>query len=281
MFKIKLYKLLYLQIFIFISCSNVEIKEEFKIETPLKDYSPISKAVEIDWITDGDLSGVTLNHDSQTLYFIENKFNTIWEADTNMNLIRTIQGNGFGDSEDLIYLGNNEFGIVNEAGNLFIGIIPISQNNISIKEEDFQRIKFMDHNGNKGPEGVAYDFENNHFFFVKEKNPMEFYFFQRPSSDENFLLINPTIPFNAENWNGVVVTDLSGVTFDNRSGRVLVLSHESRKVLDINFMTGEIMGLLSIPEMIQAEGISFYNKSHDIIIVSEPNFYSKYKYLRN
>jgi len=110
---------------------------------------------------------------------------------------------------------------------------------------------------------------------------MEFYFFQRPSSKENFLSINPTIPFNAESWNGVVLTDLSRVAFDNRSGRVLVLSDESRKILDVNFMNGEIMGLLSIPEMMQAEGISFYNKSYDIIIVSEPNFYSKYKYLRN
>jgi len=110
---------------------------------------------------------------------------------------------------------------------------------------------------------------------------MEFYFFQRPSSKENFLSINPTIPFNAEDWNLSVMTDLSGITFDNRSGRVLILSDESRKIIDVDFINGEIMGLLSIPEMTQAEGISFYNNLYDIIIVSEPNFYSKYKYLRN
>ena len=96
-----------------------------------------------------------------------------------MNLIRSIQGNGFGDSEDIIYLGNNEFGIVNEEGNLFVGLIPIDQNNISIKKENFQKIKFMDHKGNKGTEGVAYNFKNNCFFAVKEKTPHGILFFSK------------------------------------------------------------------------------------------------------
>ena len=40
-----------------------------------------------------------------------------------MNLIRTINGKDFGDSEDIVYLGNQEFGIINEEGYLFLGNI--------------------------------------------------------------------------------------------------------------------------------------------------------------
>ena len=85
---------------------------------------------EIEWITAGDLSGVTLNFDTETLFFIENRYNTIWEADTDMNLIRTINGKDFGDSEDIVYLGNQEFGIINEEGYLFLGNIPLNENDI-------------------------------------------------------------------------------------------------------------------------------------------------------
>ena len=276
----KIYKYYnFLLILFFISCSNSIKDDDFYNNTPLNNYNSLIKSKEIEWITDGDLSGVTLNFDTGNLFFIENRHNTIWEADTNMNLIRTINGKDFGDSEDIVYLGNQEFGIINEEGYLFLGNIPLSKNDILINSKNFNKIKYMDHSGNKGPEGLAYDISRNIFFSVKEKNPMVFYYFQISNLKTNQTGVDPIIPFNANKWDDNFVTDLSGVLYDDRSNRVLVLSDESKKIIDINYKTGEIFGVLKIPEMIQPEGISFYNKNYDLIIVSEPNFFSKYKFV--
>ena len=107
-------------ILVFISCSNSSQDNNLQYDSPLNNYTPLIKSREIEWITAGDLSGVTLNFNTETLFFIENRNNTIWESDTNMNLIRTINGKDFGDSEDIVYLGNQEFGIINEEGYLFL-----------------------------------------------------------------------------------------------------------------------------------------------------------------
>lgn len=268
-------------ILVFISCSNYSQDNQLQYDSPLNNYTPLIKSREIEWITAGDLSGVTLNFNTGTLFFIENRHNTIWESDTNMNLIRTINGKDFGDSEDIVYLGNQEFGIINEEGYLFLGNIPLGENDISINSKNFNKIKYMDHIGNKGPEGLAFDKRENIFFSVKEKNPMVFYYFQLTDLKTNKKTIDPIVPFDINKWDDNVFTDLSGALYDDRSGRVLVLSDESKKIIDINYKTGEILGSLNVDEMYQPEGLSFYNKNHDLLIVSEPNFFSKYRFKKN
>lgn len=278
--KINKYYIFFL-ILVFISCSNSSQDNDLQYDSPLNNYTPLIKSREIEWITAGDLSGVTLNFNTGTLFFIENRHNTIWESDTNMNLIRTINGKDFGDSEDIVYLGNQEFGIINEEGYLFLGNIPLGENDISINSKNFNKIKYMDHTGNKGPEGLAFDKSENIFFSVKEKNPMVFYYFQLTDLKTNKKTIDPIVPFDINKWDDNLFTDLSGALYDDRSGRVLVLSDESKKIIDINYKSGEILGSLNVDEMYQPEGLSFYNKNHDLLIVSEPNFFSKYRFKKN
>ncbi len=278
----KIYKYyIFFLILVFISCSNSSQDNDLQYNSPLNNYTPLIKSKEIEWITAGDLSGVTLNFNTGTLFFIENRHNTIWESDTNMNLIRTINGKDFGDSEDIVYLGNQKFGIINEEGYLFLGIIPLGKNDISINSKNFNKIKYMEHSGNKGPEGLGFDIRKNIIFSVKEKNPMVFYYFELNQLKTNETIIDPIIPFNANKWNDDFVTDLSGALYDDRSERVLVLSDESKKIIDVNYKSGEIHGSLNVDEMYQPEGLSFYNKNHDLLIVSEPNFFSKYRFKKN
>jgi len=279
---VKIYKYyIFFLILVFISCSNSSQDNDLQYNSPLNNYTPLIKSKEIEWITAGDLSGVTLNFNTGTLFFIENRHNTIWESDTNMNLIRTINGKDFGDSEDIVYLGNQKFGIINEEGYLFLGIIPLGKNDISINSKNFNKIKYMEHSGNKGPEGLGFDIRKNIIFSVKEKNPMVFYYFELNQLKTNETIIDPIIPFNANKWNDDFVTDLSGALYDDRSERVLVLSDESKKIIDVNYKSGEIHGSLNVDEMYQPEGLSFYNKNHDLLIVSEPNFFSKYRFKKN
>ena len=82
----------------------------------LDNYSQSISPTEISWITIGDLSGITWNKENNRLYMIENGNGTIWVSDYSFNVIRTIEGGSFGDTEDMAHLSGNEFAIVTEAG---------------------------------------------------------------------------------------------------------------------------------------------------------------------
>ena len=75
----KIYKYYnFLLILFLISCSNSYKDNDSYNDSPLNNYNSLIKSKEIEWITAGDLSGVTLNFDTGTLFFIENRHNTIW-----------------------------------------------------------------------------------------------------------------------------------------------------------------------------------------------------------
>ena len=239
--------------------------------SPLEYYVQEIIPTEIAWIYD-DLSGVTINKNNNNLYMIENDEGKIWQLDTNINYIQTILGGQFGDEEDLVYLNYNNFAIVTEEGNLYIGSLDVGENDID--PDDFQKIIFSQHDGNNGAEGIAYDSLNQIFYIVKEKEPMAFYSFQRPDH-ENDTTIAVNIPFNAETIFYGIIDDLSSITFDYRTNRVLILSDESQKIFDVDPLNGLIFGELTINGMEQPEGLCFLN-NHDILIVGEPNFYTTY-----
>ncbi len=242
--------------------------------SPLDTYSQTTYPSQIAWIDD-DLSGVTINIDNNHLYLIEDDHGIIWETNTDLSLIRTISGGSFGDTEDIVSIGQNEYAIVLESGDLFIGYIPNNDSYINIDPDSFQKITFTNHDGNSGPEGVAYDSLNQVFYIVKEKDPMEFYVFQRPYHT-NDTIISVQIPFDAEVCFSGIMDDLSSIAFDYRTNRVLIVSDDSKKIIDVNPLDGTIYGTLELNEMNQAEGICFLNNNYDLLIVGEPNYYTIY-----
>mgnify|MGYP001406633541 CR=1 FL=1 len=260
----KVYPLLALLIFI-----NHKIYSQYS--SPLDYYVQEIIPTEIAWIYD-DLSGVTINKTNNCIYMIENDEGRIWRLDSNINYIQTILGGQFGDEEDLVYLNYNNYAIVTEEGDLYIGSLDIGDNNIN--PDDFQKITFSEHNGNNGAEGVAYDSLNHIFYIVKEKDPMAFYSFQRPNH-ENDTIISVNIPFDADDIFSGIMEDLSSITFDYRTNRVLILSDDSQKIIDVDPSNGFIFGEFTIDGMEQPEGLCFLN-NYDLLIVGEPNFYTIY-----
>ena len=248
------------------------ISHLFSQNSPLEYYSQGIIPTEIPWIND-DLSGVTINTNSNSLFMIENDEGKIWELDTNFNHIRTILGGQFGDEEDIVYLNNDDYAIVTEEGDLYIGKLNFSDNDID--PSDFQKITFNQHNGNTGSEGVAYDSLSQTFYIVKEKDPMAFYTFNRPDHD-NDTTISVQIPFDAENEFSGIMADLSSISFDYRTNRVLIVSDESQKIIDVEPSNGLILGQMNLSGMAQAEGICFINHNYDLLIVGEPNYYTIY-----
>jgi uncharacterized protein YjiK len=217
---------------------------------------------------DSDLSGIEYVVDTNTFFLIQNNGGKIWEVDADFNRIRTITMSGFGDVEDIAYLGNNEFAIVDESSQLLIGTISAVTTRVSAG--DFQRLLFDNYSGNSGYEGVAYDSILQTFYVVKESSPKRIRSFLRPTSSDDMPVTTST-PFDADQ---LPAGDLSSVRLDDRTGRLLILSHESHKLMDVG-LDGFVHGELRMADSSQHEGVAL-DSSYNIYVTSEPRNYRVY-----
>lgn len=240
-----------------LSCGSIG---GYKIKTAFKTLSFIPN----------DLSGITYVEDSNSFFLIDNGFGSIYEVDPAFKLIRKIKTKGFGDSEDIVYLGNHEFAIVNEHSKLYIG--TISADVITLNAIDFQEITFDTYKGNQGAEGVAFDITTQTFYIVKEERPRKLYSFVRPAHKNN-VTIKPSFPFDIQRIPYPRLTqDLSAITFNPLTGRLLILSDRDYRVMDID-LDGTVYGVLQLPQRKQPEGITLDNNLN-LYIVGEPNNYT-------
>jgi len=238
----------------------------------LGNYRLVKAFEKLDYIPD-DLSGITYVADSNSFFLIDNGLGYIVEVDTSYKLIRKIKTIGFGDSEDIVHLGsNNEFAIVNEDSTLFIG--TISADTTTLNSEDFQKIIFDTYKGNEGAEGVAFDISTQTFFIVKEEHPRKLYSFIRPAHKNN-VTVTPSFPFDIQTIPQPRLTqDLSAITFNPSTGRLLLLSDIDYRVVDID-LNGTVYGVLQLPKWKQPEGIALDNYKN-LHIVGEPNNHTLY-----
>ena len=243
----------------------------------LSNYTNVEAERTLSYAND-DLSGITYNPVTDTYFMIQNNGGRIWEVDKNFNLLRVIRmlNNSFDDSEDIVYMGNSEYAIVNEASQLFI--VSIFSDTTTLDAADtstVQTIRFGSDGGNIGPEGVAFDQATQTFYIVKEMQPKAIYSFQRPAAGNQSIV--PDEPFDAETvFANVLGTygDLSAITFDHRDNTLLILSHTRHQVLNVD-ITGNVLGVLELSDNRQAEGITL-DENGSIQIVSEANFQRTY-----
>jgi len=259
-------------------------------------------------VTLTNLSGITYVPATGTYFVIRNNDNRMHEFTTGFVHLREITLNWDtsttpkeGDLEDLVYLGQQgsdpEFALVNEKSEVFIGTVPAGAT--SIYKANFRKITFDNSasggnadgsagiaggascpNGaeNCGIEGIAYDSVNQVFYAVREgkysgtagSNYVRYiYRFPRPAgtSDVNIASLKTT-----ERWPITTPQDLSGVTFDPRTGHLLLLSHESVAVFEAP-PWGTIWGKQPLTGTngtnSQWEGITL-GPNGELVVVSEP-----------
>jgi len=238
----------------------------------LSGYTVVGSLNTIDFIGN-DLSGITYVPNTNRYFMIQNNGGRVWETDENFNLIRTLQMRNMGDTEDIVYMGNNEFAIVSEASRLFIMTILPTTTTLDASDTDLvQTIIFDSYSGNAGPEGVAFNPATQTFYIVKEQSPRKLFSFPRPAPGNQ--TITPDIPFDAQ----VVLSmanDLSAITYDPRNGgSLLILSHLSHLVVDVD-ISGTILGVLNLADNTQHEGITL-DDQFNLQITSEANLQRTY-----
>ena len=215
------------------------------------------------------------------------------EIDTSGRTKRIIRLEGFDDTEGVVYLGKKRFGILEERRR-HLCVVHIGKKDRSVK---FSKLKQVLKTGgrqnkdwyflvdpvptnNTGLEGLTYDHKHRRFFIVKEKNPVRI--LQVALAKDRNAAPVVSEPWDASNGS-LRLSDLSGVHYHAATQQLLIVSHESRSVVQCA-LDGRSLHRLSLASgsaglsrgVPQAEGITL-DDQQTLYIISEPNLLYVFK----
>jgi uncharacterized protein YjiK len=242
----------------------------------LPDYEVAVDAKVIDGI-DGNLSGLTWNDDTKTLFAVTNHPPRIVELSTSGELSRLIPLVDFDDPEAIEYIGESEFIVAEERTQKIIGVV-ITPETTEIRAAGLQRLSLGEETrDNKGLEGLAWDSVNRKLYAAKERNPVHIFEVTGFPHDPSTTL-DIEVKSDKNRDARLFLKDVSSLDFNKRHQHLLVLSHESRLVIEID-KSGEPISVLSLnagdglqESVPQAEGIAMDDEDN-LYVVSEPNLF--------
>jgi len=245
----------------------------------LSDYQGVTQGKTVAGIG-RNLSSVVHDWDADRLLAVSNGPAALIALDKSGNSLATYPLQGFGDIEAITYLGAGLLVLVEERAHR-LNIVRLPDTPGPINTDQAQHFSLgLNLNGNKGYEGIAFDPASDRLFIVKERDPMQLIVVTGlVTSLGTGLQIDIT---DRTAWlDGFFGTDLSSVHFDQQTGHLLLLSEESRLVVEINTL-GEPVSYRSFSRWTSdldrsaphPEGITL-DVQGNMFMVSEPNlFYS-------
>jgi uncharacterized protein YjiK len=246
----------------------------------LGDYSVVVEAKTVAGI-DNNLSGLTFDPDRDLIWAVTNGPNELFALSRAGEVIQRHTLDGFHDVEAVSYLGDGQL-VLSEERRQTLVIVSAPLPGETLVREDYKGLTIDYGEGdNDGYEGLAYDLSGDRLFVAKERKPMRLLEITglRASMGGDFSL-------NIQDRSALVrekvfATDLSSVVFDQRTGHLVLLSDESKLLIEIGD-DGEVVGFSSLAAgaaglsqaIPQAEGVTIDTQG-SIYVVSEPNlFYS-------
>ncbi len=250
----------------------------------LPNYFIATEPKTLDGITD-NASGITWSPITNSLFIVINGQNEVFELTLDGDIVRRIPLRNFRDVEAITWVGDDQFIVADERDQSLVKL-TITPETSELNKQDFPSFTMGFESGdNKGFEGVAWDPTDNAIFVVRERDPMRLYKVYGLVSDGSPSQVSikksKALSKAAKKRNN----DLSGLHFDHNSGNLLVLSHESNLVSEIN-ARGDNISFLELGKgwhgldntVPQAEGITM-DDNGNLYVISEPNLF--YKFSRN
>ncbi|EOI1351373.1 SdiA-regulated domain-containing protein [Citrobacter amalonaticus] len=236
----------------------------------LSAYRAEIQAKPVEGVTD-NLSGLTWSDKHRLLFAVVNNPPEIVWLTQEGSRIESLALPEIADPEAVEWVGDNLFRIGSEKDSVAwlvnIDIHARSYTIISkIELDDFDQPK------NKGLEGLAWDKEKHRLFAAKEKKPLII----------SVIKIHNHAKEDIPACATASLKDVSGLHYHAATSSLLVLSDESKKVVEINtegrtvdrlYLTAGWSGLSE--DIPQAEGIAL-DDAGDLYIVSEPNLFYRF-----
>lgn len=225
-----------------------------------------------------NFSALTWNKDTNTLFGTLNKPPTIVELSTEGELLRTIITRGIRDPEAIEYIGNEQYIIADERHHKLLKV-TIDKETVAINGHLAPQAKIGEINiYNRGLEGLAYDNKNHIIYASNESDPITIYKVTGFIEDNKELAVTEM----QRDWS-LLINDISGLHFYQPYNNLLVLSDESKLLLEVN-QQEQIIGCMPLTigrhgllrSIRQPEGVAMDGQGN-LYIASEPNFFYKFQ----
>lgn len=222
-------------------------------------------------LEEDETSGLTWNPLTGTLFTVTGQNPALVEFSPAGVVLRRVELTGFSDPEAVEALRDGRLAIVDERRRL-VAVFRLEPGVESLDLGDLASydLGFADA-GNKGFEGLAWNPQTQRFLLAKERDPQGLFELPFPGEDGSAGALEalPRQP--------LLVRDISSVAIDPRTGHTLMLSDESRLLVELDLqgrprsfisLFGGLNGLLHGIE--QAEGVAMDGEGN-IYVVGEPN----------
>lgn len=230
-----------------------------------------------------DLSGLTYHPTRHTLFSVVNRPPQIVELSLDGVPLRTIPVEGAFDLEGITHVRGNEFFLADERSQQLIHVV-VGEGRSPIDVRGRPRIGLtFDRPGNLGLEGLSWDHVRHRLFVVREKRPLRLF----ELSGVSTLLDGGPLDLQIGEWlprgsAAFLLRDLSSLSYHEESGNMLLLSDESRLVIELD-SARRPSGLLVLRkgwhglknDVPQPEGLTV-GPGGEIFVVSEPNLFYRF-----
>ncbi|HEY1028855.1 MAG TPA: SdiA-regulated domain-containing protein [Pseudomonas sp.] len=240
----------------------------------LPGYRAVIQAKVLTGLEKDETSGLTYNALTGTLFTVTGKNPLLVELSRKGEVLRRIELKGFADPEGVEMMDNGRMAIVDERRRQLTTFI-LGDDDLELDAANFPGfdLGFADA-GNKGFEGLGWDSRSQSLLLGKERGPLGL--FSLPFSDEDGGGVGVLQPLSLDSLG---IRDISSLSVDERSGHTLVLSDESRLLLELD-RAGQPVSFLSLNAGLngldsgieQAEGVAM-DEDGNIYIVAEPNLF--------
>ena len=253
----------------------------------ISDYRPQNDAFQLGQIPN-NASGITWHESIQQYLIVRNGSGRIYRYDENFAYLGEFQITSINqDTEGLGFVGSNEVMVVTEGNFAHKLVVEEFSGTIDGSPDQTQAYRLLPQPpSNKGLEGVAVRKAENgqpaRVYACQEGTgsnsnaDMRVVYFDVPTPDPFVLLSyddNLTVvePFDAEVAFAGVATDIAGMTYDERTGHLIIVSQESRKAIQVDPETGQVISQLSLSGAPQFEGVTI-GPNNELVFVSEGNW---------
>lgn len=239
----------------------------------LSNYHVVVAGKPIAGLERDETSGLTYNPRTNTLFTVLGKRAEIIELSLDGNVLRRIKVKGLKNPEGIEVFSGDLMGIIDERKRS-LTIFPLTADTQEIDAAQHLTVDLgFDDAGNKGFEGLGWDSRKQLVLLGKERDPRGFFTLPLPTQS------GPVQGLVEHNIDDVFVRDISSVSYDARTGHILMLSDESRVLveLDADFKPRSFIslavGMNGLGRGIkQPEGVTI-DAAGNIYLVSEPNMF--------
>lgn len=260
----------------------IEVSGESRGRPALEDYRVGIDAARMEGVG-ANASGLTYHPGRNSLFSVINRPPQIVELTLSGKLKRTIPVRGVDDLEGITHVRGNEFFIADERAQQLIHV-EIGDDQAAVDVQGRPRLGLaFDLANNRGFEGVSWDHTQDRLFVVKEKQPLRLFELSGLSTALDGrrldLQISEWLPSGSV---ALLLRDLSSLTYHEESASMLLLSHESRLIVEFGPQR-KPSGLLVLrrgwhglkADVPQAEGVAIGPRS-EIYVISEPDLFYRF-----